>query len=325
MLEKNHIYSIIRKAFPGSKIRSFHRSPVAQVNWVYKVQLNDPDRAVIVRVSPEHHPWKTEKEKKIYKLLSKVDVPVPDFLHVDSSKKIIPHNYQIMECLPGERLRTVIEKFPHEKDKLYFELGKTLGKIHSVKLDKFGWIHSEQEHMPAKSDSWKEVFMLMCIDELLEISQPKFLELAPYIKDYIDFNQHLLDIDVAPQLLHNDFFIDNILMHNSGNKWEISGIIDFEWAFAGHNEFEIAKVISQMLLDYPSHEYKPEAKGFFRGYRKYSRISRDFEKRRPLYTLHHLLHWANHCTRNRQRCLEAGIKVDEVMGYFYSDIRDILK
>jgi Ser/Thr protein kinase RdoA (MazF antagonist) len=323
MFNRAQIHALVKRAFPTADIDYFHRSPVAQINWVYRVKLKNPDKHIILRINPEHHPWKIDKEKKINKLLSGTGLPLPDFIHVDSSKDLIPHHYQIMECLPGERWSQVIGKVDDEKKrkKLYFELGKTLGKINSVKLDQFGWIHSDQEYVSSRSKSWKEVFFLMTINELLDLEQKKFSGLTPIIRDYVDFNQNLLDIEIEPRLLHNDFFEENILVHND----EISGVIDFEWAFAGHNEFELAKVVSQLLLDYPSHEYKPEAKDFFRGYKEHGSISRDFEARRHLYTLYHLIHWANHCTKNRQRCIEAGINVDQVMGYFYNDIKEILK
>lgn len=326
MLDRHQVHSIMRKSFPDSQIISFQKTPAGQINWVYKVSIRNPDKDVILRVFPQHHTWKIGKEKKIHDLISRTDLPIPKLIHTDSSTSIIPYHYQILEFMPGRRWGEIIQKIPQEERRnIYFELGKALGKIHSIKLDKFGWIHSDQEQITAQSESWKKVFIIMCIDQMLDLSQHRFLELAPFVRDFIDYNQHMLDGKFEPRLLHNDFFADNILLHNSNDKWRISGVLDFESAFAGHTEFELSKVVSQLLLDYPSHDYKPDAKDFFRGYKKYVPVTNDFEKRRPIYSVYHLLSWINHCTLHRDRCIEAGINVKQVMDYFYNDLKELLR
>ena len=84
----------------------------------------------------------------------------------------------------------------------------------------------------------------------------------------------LLDIRAEPCLVHKDYHFSHII--SNGRK--ITGIIDFEWAIAGHNELDLIKSIWWMFEKHPQIE-----KPFIRGYKKYGHISKQFNKRKELY------------------------------------------
>ena len=90
----------------------------------------------------------------------------------------------------------------------------------------------------------------------------------------------LLNVKTKPCLLHKDYHASHII----ADKGKISGIIDFEWAIAGHNELDIVKSCLWMFEN-----KKDLEKIFLDGYKQYGEISKDFSKRRKLYEILTLL------------------------------------
>lgn len=129
-------------------------------------------------------------------------------------------DFIIQTCVKGKSLQV---KRTDTKNEIavYYDLGKTIKKLHQI-----------------KSRGW---------GELLSNGNGKFKSLTTYIKslvitdnfvrNYLLDNAHLFDDDEIV-LLHGDLTDGNILVSND----ELSGIIDFGDACAGYKEYDFAKV-----------------------------------------------------------------------------------
>ena len=104
------------------------------------------------------------------------------------------------------------------------------------------------------------------------------------IEHYMNSQGYLLDIRKGPCLLHKDYHCPHILT----DKNNITGIIDVEWAIAGHNENDFIK----MEL-WAFNKIKGVRDSFFKGYLKYGHISSDYTDRKKIYELWHWINMTN--------------------------------
>ena len=95
-------------------------------------------------------------------------------------------------------------------------------------------------------------------------------------KRRIDILESLVEIKDKPCLLHKDYHFSHIIADNN----KIGGIIDFEWAIAGHNELDLFKSEQWMFDKLPELKHY-----FFKGYKKFGNISKEYEQRKKLYEI----------------------------------------
>lgn len=152
------------------------------------------------------------------------EVPVPRIFVVDETRQMIPVPYMIQERLPGECLaggqNTKISA------KLANEMGSLLKRIHEIPTENYGRIDgngfgrfvSWRERMENRRTSW--------LKEQLVNSK-----LADKVCDAFT---ELSKCDIAPYLVHGDYFLGNLLVQND----KIVGVIDFN-PLSGSSYFDI--------------------------------------------------------------------------------------
>ena len=273
----SQVGGVIKRIYPDSKVISINRFDRGVINETYDVRLED--RSLVFRLYPKDF-WKIGKEKYLYALLGrKVGIPVPKVLKWGK-------NYLLMTKVEGRELSG-------DDDILVKKAGEILAKIHSVKFSDYGWLINKEVN--PKFKRWVD---FIDYDTKLKFSKipAKYSDLKKKVKKIINKDRGLLDISVRPCLLHKDYHSSHIIV----SKGEINGIIDWEWAMSGHNEFDIVKSCMWMFEKKPSLERK-----FFEGYKKYGKISKEFNERKGLYRIIHLLSSfsLSHECRDRNRCI----------------------
>ena len=119
------------------------------------------------------------------------------------------------------------------------------------------------------------------IDYRLSIFKDSYFEdLIGSISLWFKKNRHLIDYDIVPRLLHIDLNQKNIFLKNN----QISGIIDFDGAFIGHNEEELMRTEGANF----SNDIKSK-EAFFKGYTEIIKLDDNYEKRRIYYYFARLL------------------------------------
>jgi len=274
MLSKPKAEKAVRKVFPDSKIKNIYRLKKGMINENYSIKIKHPDKELILRIYPTDG-WKAKKEKYLYDLMArKIKIPVPEVYAIDISKKIVPKNYLLLSKVQGKELNIAYRK---TKDvRLIKEAGSILAKMHSIKFSSFGWIVNTE--IKPCFRSWPDFVFYDLGVKLNKLSRVAKIK-KPFINkclDYVENNRELLEVKSKPCLLHKDYHFSHIL----SDKKRITGIIDFEWAIAGHSELDLIKSIWWMFEKMPSIE-----KPFLKGYKRYGTISNKFAKRKRAYEL----------------------------------------
>ena len=102
--------------------------------------------------------------------------------------------------------------------------------------------------------------------------------IAPHVRRFMEDNKALLRVRSGPSLLHKDYHPAHILT----DSISVTGILDMEWAIAGHSENDFIK------MELWAFSGMPEARQeFFDGYIKFGDISEEYSERRRVYELWH--------------------------------------
>jgi len=309
-VSRNKAELICRKIYKKCKVKSVREITEAGiVNPIFEVTISNPAKSLILKTYPkkwEH--YKPDKESYVFKLISaKTNLPVPEIYVLDKSKKILKNSYLLMSKLEGKMPKKI--KIPlKERKRLFFQLGKDLAKLHTIKFREFGWVYkdkiSKYEIKYSKSyKDWKSFFfskykevkedMRRCKNvKYGNIDLQTFKDFLPRIEAYFKKYSNLLEGKFTPVLIHNDFSLTNIFIQKN-KHWNISGLFDVEMSMTGHNEYELAN------LDLPVYSKKDFfsltelGKEFFRGYKSAGgKISKLYPKRQKLYFLYAVLSFA---------------------------------
>ena len=144
-ITKEVINLIIKNYNSNNKILSITDIKHGVANPVFIIKTQNED--IVLRVlNPIAGDWKPQKEKIVYKLLKEKNIPIPETLKIDTSKKIIPYNYILSKKLEGKSFTEAHENMADKnKEKVVKQLGEYLGRIHSTTFNKFGDVNEEED------------------------------------------------------------------------------------------------------------------------------------------------------------------------------------
>lgn len=166
--------------------------------------------------------------------------------------------------------------------KIFEEMGRELGKIHCFKTFDF---YGNWDENGNSIDSIKDCMISSIISTEYSIRYIQQQELPN--KDLLSRaivkvrNSYRVIKNIKDsRLRHNDFDGRNILVKKNGNKWELSGVIDFEQSTPGNIDMDIAGMYSKYFLDNKNYE-----QAFLKGYNEYWQLSEEFYSRLDFYLL----------------------------------------
>jgi len=253
----SRVREIIKRIFPNATPTYVKKFRKGVINETYDIKIKN--RFFVLRIYPRDF-WKIKKEEYVYNLIrKKTEIPVPRVI-------LRGKNYALTEKIQGNEL-------PLDNKALIRKAGELLAKLHSIKFPSYGWIIGDE--IKPKFGNWFD-FITYDLNQKLRKLPKKHKLLKAKIRNIIYANKSLFDIKSKPCLLHKDYHPSHILVH----KNKINGIIDVEWATAGHNEMDIVKSCMWMFENKADLE-----KIFLQGYKKYGKVSKEFSKRKRLYKL----------------------------------------
>ncbi len=194
-------------------------------NAVYYIRTSDKELVLKIAPSSDIDILTYEKnilkrEVKVYQLLESLDVPVPKVIAKDYTKSIIDSDYYIMNYIEGDTLFE-LKDTNISKESIYLKLMDYLVRIHSCKMNSFGY-----DNFDDKVDSLNEAYFKM-INNLLEDATRAKLVLPDYVNDLIKLTRQqesYLNYNEKPSLLHFDLWDGNIYIRDG----EIISLIDTE-------------------------------------------------------------------------------------------------
>jgi aminoglycoside phosphotransferase (APT) family kinase protein len=242
---------IVRSINHSWTLTGFRRVESGIVNPVYELTI-EPYGFLILKIgNPEWDSWKVDNEvlaSRLIRLIARV--PTPDILSVDTSKRILPYSYFVMERLAGCPLSDVINQLPLEQAKqIVRRITLYLKRIHGIELPRFGALRHDgsleiadmitlRQRSPTTFagpfDSVREYYAAFVEARWQEVQISQLKPEAALLCQFIRDRLHLLAGQAGPTLVHGDFQPSNIFVEAGA----VTGIIDSEWAHSGCGEAE---------------------------------------------------------------------------------------
>ena len=258
------IRKIAKKHFSATVLK-INRITEGYSHFMYDVEINKKPFNVIMRFTNTKKPeYNLLKEKYVMDIMTKKQIPVAKIYAIDTSKKFICEEYMIMEKFKGQNLKSIWQGLTEaDKIEITIKIGQLLKKIHSIKLARYGIIKNYGEIDADKSfefrKSGKKQKYSASLRELFKMFMGDFSRLLPYkklkpkftakIMTYITKNIEILEHQGKPTLIHGDFRTEHIFIEKIKEKYEIKGLIDFEFAHSLCPEYDFIKLHRQGFFD----------------------------------------------------------------------------
>jgi len=252
------------------KLVNFKQIDQGIVNSVYELTV-EPDKHLILKIgNPLWDSWKVENEVLGLRLIGQMaeSVPTPRVLSVDTSKRILPYSYFVMEKLPGSSLQSLINQLPLDDFiKIVRNLAVYLKRIHDIGFPRFGALGQNtflqvEDMVTIKQRSpttfagpynfLREYYAAFVEARWQNVQNSKLKREAEILCKFIRGHLHLLDGGTEASLVHGDFQPSNIIVQGS----TVTGLIDCEWVHAGCGEAEWFVARQRLLADISDHTRK---------------------------------------------------------------------
>jgi aminoglycoside phosphotransferase (APT) family kinase protein len=223
-----------------------------------------------------------DAEKVAIELAGKNGISVPKLYATDTSKKYFPVRYQIMEKVKGESMKVFYQNGSMDRNKTATQLGKELAKMHSIKVNKFGFFNTEKIREKGKIEgldmSNEDYFNKKLDDHLSYLGKTKFLKVKEVddIHKLINKNRKFLKLEKG-RMVHKDIAFWNMV----GTKSKINAIVDWDDVISGDPVDDLAVV----RCFYDDDVFNPLIKSYF----KYLEQPDDFYPKLWLYMIRNML------------------------------------
>jgi len=264
-------------------------------------RLSQPDIEVVVKLAgpKARMDSKFDRTAALHKLVSETTtVTIPETIAVDASLKKWPWRYFIRTYLPGTEwtyLRNQMSK--SELAGAYQQIGDAVSQLHQIEFPGFG----EIDPLVQVIDPDPRCTSALIRHAVHIIHNPQLLDA---FLTALEQRSTWFDGVVESRLCHEDLHGYNILFSRLGGEWRLATILDFDKAWAGHAETDLARLELWRGMTSPD---------FWEAYRLLSPMDVDYLQRRPIYQLLWCLEYARsspeHLADTQRVCRELGISV----------------
>lgn len=281
-LQRDDLDALVRQVF-GAKCRVLAWHPVGSRDGdlVVFATLVFPARVVVLKLAdPQSARVPLAREAAIQQRVAReTSAPVCEVLAVDDSCQRFSWRYLMMAHAPGMGWRDGLARMtPHARYDIFRQLGEAVAALHGVRYSCFGEAEERKTPPPAPSTTRRghELLSALGARARQRIADPAHAEifaavLAAHARDFVGITE--------PRLTHEDLNPSNLLLvpgQDEHDTWRISAVLDFESAWAGCPESDIARLElwRDMMGD-----------GFREGYTAIQPIAANYPARRPIYQL----------------------------------------
>lgn len=222
-------------------------------------------------------------------------IPMPDIIAVDTSYQQWPWRYLIKTYIPGHEWARVHPHLnPHELHNTYQHFGHAIAQLHTIQFPTFGELTVD-----GRVQGSMEFVAALTKRAQLSIQSPY---LRQVFLEVIERYEHLFT-DLSPaHLCHEDLHGHNILVHQEQGEWQIATILDFDKAWAGHHETDLARLELWTGMI---------GEGFWDAYESLMPVTTSYPQRRPIYQLLWCFEYAaatpQHLADTQQVCHQLGM------------------
>lgn len=242
----SQIQAIIRASISSTAgVASCRLIDGGHFNTSYDIRTSNPDRHVVLRIAPrddrpllDYEHTMMLAEPKVYDVLARAGVPVPNVIAVDGSRSVVDRVYMLMDFV--EAVPLTHPSVPADaRAYLMREAGRYMAIMHGITGERFGRIAPDGS--VKGPGSWAEFF-----GEILNETVDKCIEAHALdddlgaVPDLYAKHREVFDECRGPVLVHNDFWDPNILVREEDGVWRIEAIIDADRAVFADREYEYA-------------------------------------------------------------------------------------
>ena len=239
-------------------------------------------------------------EKLVTYKVANLGIPTNRVVHVDVTRKHYPFDFQIQEMLTGQDIETYFKGTQSEYDRLSFDLGILIAKIHTLKFPRFGRF-DEKSILKGKLTGSKQTFfnyITTCLDaDIKYLVDGKIFSKTVSRKVQRLFEEYKPVMKIkSGSLIHHDLADHNIMFKNS----KITGIFDWEACCIGDPVLDLASCPTWKT-------HFPREQKLIEGYTSVTSLPNHFVEKMRIYKLRTML-WkmvfairANFVTENRKQ------------------------
>lgn len=237
-LPENMLQHMVEMYFGSKPLLKWHVISGGCANLNIKVDIKDEPHPYILRI------YLREKnaaitEEKLSKLLKPM-VPIPQVYFVGDCHH---HRFAVIEYIPGITLRDLLlGTEPHDVGKLMEEAGIWLSKIQNQHFSKSGFFDKNLNVIKANPEDNYLNYTLNCLDRPNVIEQLGGKRIK-MLRNIILENSAAFPHESESHLVHADFDPANILVNKVDENWEVSAILDWEFAFSGSPLCDVANML----------------------------------------------------------------------------------
>ena len=232
------ITDMIKAAHPNEKIKNYQILDGGCANINIRADLAGRISPIIIRVYLRD-PEAAYREQKIGQLLSgKVSLP-----QIYQINKISGYTVAEAEFLSGTTLRDLLLG---DQDlnipTILFKVGQTLANIADTQFASSGFFN---ENLEITEPITQDGMIVFCQDTLYHNTVKSVLSAKQrqQIAELLHTHGSLFPDGHEKNLVHADFDPANILVQKINGQFEISGILDWEFSFAGSTLFDVANML----------------------------------------------------------------------------------
>lgn len=265
---------------------------------VLLVQLRYPSIEVVIKLAGPEAPLASpfERTAMLHRLVAThTTIPMPEVLAVNMSYQTWPWRYFIKAHIPGLEWAVVRRQMSVEElSTAYQQIGNAVAQLHTLHFPTFGEL---------------------AVDGSVQGDEPYFTALTEHARSSIK-HAHLRDLFFSvlekqrhlflgvrhASLCHEDLHKHNILFQFQHGQWHLATILDFDKAWAGHHETDLARL--ELWKGMMSNE-------FWRSYEAICPLEPLYEQRCPIYQLLWCLEYAQstkeHLADTQRLCAKLGL------------------
>jgi Ser/Thr protein kinase RdoA (MazF antagonist) len=299
----DHSYELehLLQAVMGTQIRISSCQVIKQQEdyYVFRVSTRQPTIEVVVKLAGPEAQMASQFDRTvaIHRLVtSSANIPHPEIIAADVALQPWPWRFLIYTCVPGVQWADLRH---HLTDKelagAYRQLGEAIGELHRIEFPAFGEIDSQGLVVQPDLD------FLNALGKRV-VQQVKDCHRQQLIFDVIAQRSEWFLNVTESRLCHEDLHGYNILFKQDSGEWRLAAILDFDKAWAGHSEIDLARLEIWRGMTSPD---------FWSAYRRIQPLGEGYMDRRPIYQLIWCLEYASpssqHLIDTNQVCQELGL------------------
>jgi aminoglycoside phosphotransferase (APT) family kinase protein len=265
---------------------------------VLLAQLGRPSLKIVVKLAGPNAPMASsfDRTAMLHRLVAAhTTIPMAEILAVDVSCRRWPWRYLIRTHVPGLEWAVVRRQVSGEAlADAYRQMGEAVAQLHTVRFPAFGALAADGSVQGGGN-------YLAALRAHAEgcIKDPALRDLFYFA---LEKRRHLF-VDVEhPSLCHEDLHQHNLLFAARQGRWRLATILDFDKAWAGHHESDLARL--DLWTGMTSRE-------FWEAYEAVCSVEPLYRERRPIYQLLWCLEcpWPTpeHLADTRRVCEELGL------------------